>query len=63
VCFFLSPFEGGGVGVIVRCAILPWSRISISLRRVIRVHSLVGTTEFARLGRLWLTGLLPYRDF
>jgi hypothetical protein len=45
VCFFSSSFEGRGVGVIVHCAFLPRSRISISLRWVIRVHSLVGEVE------------------
>jgi hypothetical protein len=45
VCFFSSSFEGRGVGVIVHCAFPPRSRISISLRWVIRVHSLVCEVE------------------
>jgi hypothetical protein len=45
VCFFSSSFDGGGVRMIDRCAFLPWCRISTSLRRVIRVHSLVGEVD------------------
>jgi hypothetical protein len=45
MCFFSSSFEGRGVGVIVCCAFAPRSRISISLRRVIRIHSLVGEVD------------------
>jgi hypothetical protein len=77
VCFFLSSFEGGGVGMIARCAFLPWYKISISLRRVIRVHSLVGEVDngvrwvgeavLDWLSTLWvlvslvLHGIMPYR--
>jgi hypothetical protein len=45
VCFFSSSFEGGGVGVIVHYAFLLRSRIYISLRQVIHIHSLVGEVD------------------
>jgi hypothetical protein len=45
MCFFSSSFEGGGVRMVARCAFLPWYGISISLLRVIRVHSLVGEVD------------------
>jgi hypothetical protein len=45
VCFFSSSFEGRGVGMIARCAFLPRCGISTSLRRAIRVDSLVGEVD------------------
>ena len=45
VCFFSSSFEGGGVGRIARCVLLPWYETFTSLLRVIRVHSLVSEVD------------------
>jgi hypothetical protein len=45
VCFISSSFEGGGVGRIARCVLLPRYGTFTSLLRVIRVHSLVGEVD------------------
>jgi hypothetical protein len=45
VCFFSSSFEGGGVGRIARCVLLPLYGTFASLLRVICVHSLMGKVD------------------
>jgi hypothetical protein len=45
VFFFPSPFEGGGIGRIAQCVLLPWYGIFTSFFRGIHVHSLVGEVD------------------
>jgi hypothetical protein len=52
VIFFPSSLEGGGIGKVARCVLLPRLGIFTSFFRVIRVHSLVGEVDN---GVLWVS--------
>jgi hypothetical protein len=45
VFFFPSSFEGGGIGRMARCVLLPRYGMFTSFLRAIRVHSLVGEVD------------------